>query len=103
MTRRQAERLLTELLREGDIHEDCGSCRERAEPVMQRLDANERADRVLRAVYVWCAMAAASGAVAVCLGDNIASPEPPWFDSSGILGVTGWGLLGEQRARVPTR
>ena len=59
MNRHQAESLLAELLRDGDMHEGCGLCADRREPVMRRLDAAERADRVLRAVYVWCAMAAA--------------------------------------------
>lgn len=58
------------------------------------------AQRVLTAVYVWCAMAAACAATAVCLSDDAIQPEPAWYAAPGdVTGVTGAGLLGERRAR----
>lgn len=81
MTSHQAQRLITELLRDGDLHDDCGICAERTAPILARLDANEGVNRVLRAVYVWCAMAAAAQDADVVLVERgmARSHQPPWF------------------------
>lgn len=76
MTPDQIREVFRQALRDGDLHEGCDQCQERIDAAIAGYLG---ADRVLRAVYVWCAMAAACRRTSQMTCDRHEdSAEPVW-------------------------